>query len=242
MISDKIGRRTLLVLVAVAAITGGCASPQGWCETAAFDWNSESSSQGTSLTIRRVRSKIMSGVEYVEFELECRGFPTDMPALLWMREGNGYRWATATISDGGDVDVIGAEYLMVSRFLRGQPLEVALESGGKHAFARGIPCPIRTTSEGRTLDIEMIDGAGTVFAVIARGFEPGEELLFTSSHDDKSASQAVVADGEGRAKQHFAFPVGLAGAAVATVAGTSATLSVEHYFGEYVRTGIARPN
>jgi hypothetical protein len=215
----------------------GCHSPQGWSEGLTFEWNPTRPSPDTRLVLRQVRQRTVSGKTCVEYELMSEGFPSDMPAALWMRHGAGYRWATATVGDDGDVDVLGGDHLIISGYLKGQPLEVALECGGLQAYARDVPHPIRATSGARSLDVELIGEAGTAFRVMAGGFEPGEPVLFTSAYGDQAGSQTVVADDEGGATLELVFPSGRAGRATATVAGSGDTLSVEHYFGKYVRTG-----
>ena len=108
-----------------------------------FEWDSEHSTPGTSLSLKEQRRVTSPNGTRLEYELRAVGFSAKESSSLWWKRGPSYSELPTTIGENGAVSVLGTPSLIVQEYVPGQAVDVALVSGNNRAHAKTIPSPLR---------------------------------------------------------------------------------------------------
>ena len=148
-----------------------------------------------------------------------------------MKQGPAYRAFPAEIRADGIVKVSGSELLLVANYVRGQAVDVALESGRLRAQTKLFPFPIVEKSGGCTASVELLDSRGLSFEITFAGFVPFEPVEVTSEYGEQKVVQVVSAGPTGDVVLPVVYGGGARGTASATATGSRSGVSVRYQVG-----------
>lgn len=190
--------------------TGGAANPvQAAARLADLtqDWmNGKLSSPGISVEVREVERRKPQGKLLVKYRVYIKGAPKGQiyKLLLWPI----YAAKPLETMDGL---TISSDGLVLSGGRKDDLLDLIFSPGQGEIFRVGlisadhstqisfavVPDPIITKDSGCSLEVVRLTPKFELALLRAKGYQPNEDLLFTSKSFDESKEKQVKADGEG---------------------------------------------
>ncbi len=221
-----------LVLMLSLPIIAVASDASEWVTKAPFDWDPLYSTPGTSLRIEEASRETLDSASLIEYRFTATGFDADGDATMWMKQGPAYRAHSATIDSTGLVVVGGADLFMVSGFVAGQSLDVALVSGEMRAHAKVFPFPIESQEADCRIQIELLSPKGNIFMASVSGFDVGEPVRVESLYKDEHIDQVIDVPADGVIDMPLVYGEYDRGTATLRVSGAECTTSVTYGVGE----------
>ena len=148
-----------------------------------FTWDHRYSTPEAALIItEKNRVATARGTE-VSYEFTARGFPTGVPAILWLKHLNSYSQLDAKVREDGVVMVIGTPTFGISGYVAGEAVDLALVLGDSRAHAKTFPFPIAAKKGDYSATVELMSDTGLLFQVTFAGlqnFDGSDPLDFVS--------------------------------------------------------------
>ncbi len=220
-----------LLLVVMLSAVSSAREATDWTTTKPFDWDPGYATPGTALRIEEASREQYEGAAVIEYRFAAFGFPSDDDAVMWMRQGPAYRSFPAVIDSAGAVIAGGAELFLVTGYVRGQSLDVALVSREKRAHAKVFPFPIESDSDGCRIEIELHSSKGHLFMASVSGFEIGESVRVESTYKDEHIDQVVEVPSDGIIDIPLVYGTDDRGTATLKVTGEDCEASVTYGVG-----------
>jgi tetratricopeptide (TPR) repeat protein len=179
------------------------------------EWEPEHSTPGAQLRLSKQGGK---------YHATASGFPSGKTYSLWSMLSFGNRWEFLTgftadsagkivctaepdvrdsqepLRCSGPLEKVAPE---IMRPAKGEPISLALVSldGTVRAFAKAFPRPIEDSDNSCHVWLEILTGAGDLFAARGEGFQPGEVVQTISEFEGIRHQREITTDAEGRFKQ-----------------------------------------
>ena len=198
-----------------------------------FTWDHRYSTPEAALIItEKNRVATARGTE-VFYEFTARGFPTGVPAILWMKHLNSYSQLDAKVREDGVVMVIGTPKFVISEYVAGEAVDLALVLGDSRAHAKTFPFPIAAKKGDYSATVELMSDTGLLFQVTFAGFQPGEKVEINSRHkDEQRVSSTLEASVSGEVVYSAQFDRSDKGIATVAATGSSGTVSIQFQVGK----------
>jgi hypothetical protein len=196
-----------------------------------FEWDAEST-PGTSLALNEVARDPSRNGTSVTYEIRAAGFAADESAVLWWKRGGSYARLPAPIDGNGAVRVLGQAGFVISEFVVGQPVDLALASADSHAFAKAIPFPIEVKTRDYWASVEVMTETGLVLRITFGGFQPGERVETVVQYGDDRGVATAVASQKGEVVLPVRFSPGDRGTATTSATGSRGAISIQYKVGK----------
>ena len=201
-----------------------------------FTWDATYSDPAASLVITEKQRMSFRGSTMVGYGIRATGFSAEENWTLWQKMGGDFKRLPATLTQEGTVQIIaGVDTIMLGGYMRGEPFDLAMFAGdsGKRAHAKVYPFPIQAQGEGGcSATLELLSESGYLFLVLFQGFQPGEEVTYTSRYKQEKHTAVLEASGDGAFGIPILFGPPDRGTATVSAAGENCTASLEYKVGK----------
>lgn len=234
----------LFFIVACAGPTATLTNPQP-----PFEWKTANATPGATLQHKEIERR--DDIGEVKYKFFAQGVPSDKDYEFWMRWIDGTAGKTSvTIRLKESGELVGyikdkeANLIITLHDIReSEPVYYALVSRDTaiRAFDTIIPFPVQARSaEGCQLELKLITPDGMNFSIIAKGFEPNEEVTTRSTSNGEvieGLAQASSSDGVFIAIINPGVVGKRGGTAAYTAVGRSCQVTLNYRWGQAMRLG-----
>ncbi len=225
----------------VQSLTPTVTSDDNWGLWGPVKWSEEyRTTKGASLSFIKKEDTTINGKSVIIYFISATGLPSDKVYHLWLKSlasANATEIVPETRIDSSGYIMKGESrfQLGVQAPAKGEAMEFALMTEDKTAGAFGkiIPYPIESKQGPYRMWVELRSKKGDLFVIYSEGFEPNEEVSFTSSSEGEVAKGKIKATDKGRLTT-IALPAVVgkeSGSATYSLLGKSGEIKVSYTWG-----------